>query len=225
MIEPIDAAGQPVPAITGIVNGFYSISHLVPGSYTLHTVSFSGDLAEQWWADSSSLAGATYFSVLPGATLTGFDVTLYLTGILGITHTISGAATAGRTLTAAVGSPTVSSAIPTVTGSKRGFAPSSATSATTALVTGGHLRTSIPHISGPARHGETLTMHSGSWGPGHVTLVYSWNRNGHPIAEATSSTYALTGADAGAAITVTVTGSELGFAVVSRTCRRSGRIR
>jgi hypothetical protein len=45
--------------------------------------------------------------------------------------------------------------------------------------------------------------------------VYSWNRNGDPIAGATSSTYALTGADAGAAITVTVPGSELGFAVVS----------
>lgn len=256
-IEPIDAAGQPVPAITGVVNGVYSISHLAPGSYTLHTVSFSGDLAEQWWDNSPSLAGATYFPVPPGATLTGFDVTLYPTGIVGSTPTISGAATVGQTLTAQAGAwgPAPVSLsyrwnrdgirihganrsqyeltdrdaghtlTVTVTGSKRGFAPTSATSAPTALVTGGHLRPSIPHISGPARHGETLTMQSGSWGPGQVTLVYSWSRNGQAIAGATASTYALTGADVGAAITVTVTGSELGFTVVSRTSRPCGRIR
>lgn len=346
-IEPIDVAGMSVPAVTGVVNGVYTISHLAPGSYTLHTVAFSGDLAEQWWDDSLSLASATYFSVPTGATLTGFDITLSLTGIVGGTPTISGAATVGQTLiaaagawtpasvgityqwlrngvaiggatastltltsadlgavmtvavtgsatgyapisitsdpTAAVGSPAVSSTIPTatgttlvgrtltaqagtwgptpvsvsyrwsrdgtrihganrsqyeltdhdaghtltvtVTGSKRGFASSSVTSAPTALVTGGHLRTSLPQISGAARPGETLTVRVGSWGPGQVTLEYSWNRNGHPISGATSSTYALTGADVGAAITVTVRGSELGFTSSSRTSRSSSRIR
>lgn len=113
----------------------------------------------------------------------------------------------------------------TVTGTKRGFASGSVTSAPTSMITGGHLRSSVPHISGPARHGEKLTARAGSWGPGTVTLAYAWSRNGRPIAGATSSTYTLTGADVGTSITVSVTGSEPGFTTESRTSCSSGRIR
>lgn len=75
------------------------------------------------------------------------------------------------------------------------------------------------------RHGEMLTARAGSWGPGAVTLDYSWSRNGRPIPGATSSTYTLTGADVGTSISVTVTGSELGFTTASRISCSSGRIR
>lgn len=349
LVEPVDSAGASVPANLSIIDGVFTISHLAPGSYTLHAFTFGGDPLEQWWQGASSLANATYFPVATGDALTGFTLTLALPAvvIVGATPTISGTATVGQTLTAAtgawtpasvgfayqwlrngvpiggatastltltsadlgavisvavtgsatgyspvtitsdptsaVGPPTVSSATPTVTGttlvgktltahagtwgpapvslsyrwsrdgspihganrskyeltnrdaghtltvtvagSNRGFASSSATSTPTSPVTGGHLHASTPRISGPGHHGETLTALAGSWGPGTVTLDYSWSRNGRPIAGATSSTYTVTGADVGTSISVTVTGSEFGFTTVSRTSRSSGRIR
>jgi len=233
-IEPIDAAGQPVPAITGVdvtlyLTGTVGITPTISGAATAgQTLTAAAGawtpgsvgFTYQWLRNGVAIGGATASTL----TLTSADLGAVIA--VAVTGSATGYAPVSITSdpTAAVGSPTVSSAIPTmtgstvvgrtltaqagtwgpapvslsyrwnrdgtrihganrsqyeltdrdaghtltvtVTGSKRGFAPSSATSATTALVTGGHLRTSIPHISGPARHGETLTMHSGSWGPG-----------------------------------------------------------
>ena len=73
------------------------------------------------------------------------------------------------------------------------------------------LKASTPKLSGKPRVGSTLTAKPGKWGPGTVSLTYSWARGGVAIAGATSSTYALTNEDANATITVTVTGSEPGY--------------
>ena len=79
------------------------------------------------------------------------------------------------------------------------------------------LKPATPHISGSARVGATLTAKPGTWKPGTVSLTYQWSRAGVAVSGATSSTYALTNADANSTITVTVTGSEAGYTTDSVT--------
>jgi len=62
-----------------------------------------------------------------------------------------------------------------------------------------------PTITGTPRVGSTLSATAGTWSVDDVTLAYQWNRAGTPIEGATGATYKVTAADAGGAITVTVT--------------------
>lgn len=66
--------------------------------------------------------------------------------------------------------------------------------------------TTPPSISGSAQVGETLTASNGTW-TGNPTPTYSrqWKADDADISGATDATYALTEAEQGAAITVTVT--------------------
>jgi hypothetical protein len=77
--------------------------------------------------------------------------------------------------------------------------------------------TSTPSVSGTARVGSALSAAPGAWGPAPVTLTYQWLRNGSPITTATATTYTLTHADAGTAISVRVTGSKPGYVTTSKT--------
>jgi hypothetical protein len=77
-------------------------------------------------------------------------------------------------------------------------------------------KTPTPTISGTAKVGDKLTSAHGTWAPGTVAFTYQWNRGDEPIEGATSSTYTATGEDAGEKITVSVTGSEEGFAPVTK---------
>jgi hypothetical protein len=77
--------------------------------------------------------------------------------------------------------------------------------------------TRIPTVTGAARVGSRLTAHSGAWAPGGITLAYRWLRNGSAIAGATHPTYTLQRADAGARISVRVTGTRLAYNAASRT--------
>lgn len=103
-----------------------------------------------------------------------------------------------------------------VTGTRAGYLPASATSASTAAVTAAALTTAVPIISGTAAVGSTLTAIPGAWGPEPVSFQYQWTRNGVPIDGATNVTYAVTTADAGAALAVVVTGSKPGYGSASR---------
>jgi hypothetical protein len=103
------------------------------------------------------------------------------------------------------------------TGEKSGYASSSRTSATKAVVAMRLTATPTPTISGTGAVGKTLIAVGGAWGPSPVTLEYRWYRNGVLIAEATASTYKLTVADAGKAITVRVTGNKTGYTTVAKT--------
>jgi 5'-nucleotidase len=68
-----------------------------------------------------------------------------------------------------------------------------------------------PAISGTARVGRTLTAIPGSWSVPSPEVTYQWNRAGVPIDAAQAATYTLVPADAGAAITVSVTATTPGF--------------
>ena len=65
--------------------------------------------------------------------------------------------------------------------------------------------------------GTQLNGVTGDWGPADVTFAYQWSSNGVAIAGATSEIYVPTAADAGATLTVTITGSAPGFSTDSRT--------
>jgi len=73
------------------------------------------------------------------------------------------------------------------------------------------LTTSTPTISGSPRVGHTLTAKTGTWRPKPVSFSYQWLRSGVPIPGATKDHYRAVQADAGATLTVSVTGSKKGY--------------
>lgn len=113
-------------------------------------------------------------------------------------------ADAGATLTVAV------------TGALTGHAGATRTSAPTAAVRLGDLTSAVPVVSGTPRVGARLTAAAGAWTPG-AALAYQWRRDGAPVAGATGASYALTAADAGTVVTVSVTGALAGYATASTT--------
>ena len=73
-----------------------------------------------------------------------------------------------------------------------------------------------PSVSGSAQVNQTLRAASGEWGPGSFALAFQWYRGGTSIADATTDTYTLQPADAGALVTVSVTGARRGGTRISR---------
>jgi 5-hydroxyisourate hydrolase-like protein (transthyretin family) len=67
--------------------------------------------------------------------------------------------------------------------------------------------TTAPSISGTAKAGSRLTATDGTWNVGHdVAFSYTWKRNGVVVGHA--KTYALTTADQGTTLTLTVTATD-----------------
>ena len=66
--------------------------------------------------------------------------------------------------------------------------------------------TPAPKISGTPAVGDKLTAAAPGWNPAPSSLGYQWYANGKAISGATASTYTLTAAQDGSAITVTATG-------------------
>jgi hypothetical protein len=90
--------------------------------------------------------------------------------------------------------------------SVQNFAKYATSTASTSVVNG-----PTPTIAGTARVGQKLTATAGAWTPAPVTVTYQWKRAGVAIAGATGTTYTLTTADAGKAITVAVTGKKSNY--------------
>jgi hypothetical protein len=102
-----------------------------------------------------------------------------------------------------------------VTGSKKGHATKTVTSAKSQAVAAGTLTSAVPRISGTAKAGQKLSVTRGSWTAG-TKLTQRWYRNGAAISGATGTSYTLKSADAGRTITVKVTGSKAGYTTVTK---------
>jgi len=102
-----------------------------------------------------------------------------------------------------------------VTGSKSGYTGIAKTS-TAVTVTGTLTATPAPTISGTPALGQTLTAVPGTWAPAPVGLAYQWYRGATAITRATASTYTVVAADAGAALSVRVTGTRTGYTTVTK---------
>ena len=70
----------------------------------------------------------------------------------------------------------------------------------------------LPTVAGTPKVGSTLTATAGTWKPSDVTLTYQWLRDGVIISGATKTSYTITTADAGHALSVSVTGAKSGLA-------------
>lgn len=84
------------------------------------------------------------------------------------------------------------------------------------IIAKGTLIVGTPTIAGTPQVGGTLTCDPGAWTAG-TTFAYQWASNGNAIPGATSATYTPVAADAGAQLTVTVTGSKDEFTTASAT--------
>lgn len=162
-----------------------------------------------------------------GAVLTATAGTWSPTPFLTYQWLVGGAAVTGATSSTFVVPPTALGQTVTVrlTGTLSGFLTTSATSTPTVPVVAGTLSpTPTPTISGTVKVGYRLTANPGTWGPAPVTLRYQWYRSGVAVSGATASTYLLSGADQGKAMTVRVTGSKLGYTSVVRTSAATSRV-
>jgi len=98
------------------------------------------------------------------------------------------------------------------TGTLAGHLNGTSTSAYVDVVKGdAPTASAVPSISGTPKVGQSLTASSGTWPAPGLTFGYQWQRAGAPIGGATSSTYAVTTADVGKAITVTVVATRAGY--------------
>jgi uncharacterized repeat protein (TIGR02543 family) len=104
-----------------------------------------------------------------------------------------------------------------VTGRQLGFATTTMVSvATTAVVAGTFTSRPAPVVTGIAQVNHILTADPGEWSPVAV-VTFAWKRQGSSTVLGTSATYIPTGADIGKTLTVTTTGTLVGYATVATT--------
>jgi hypothetical protein len=98
-----------------------------------------------------------------------------------------------------------------VTGTKAGYAPATVSSAATAAVTPGDITGDKPQIEGNPEVDSVLTVNPGTWSPSGVPLTYQWFRGSSKIEGAQQPSYTVVAEDAGATISVEVTGTKPGY--------------
>jgi hypothetical protein len=125
---------------------------------------------------------------------------------------IDGATTNAHELTVADAGHTISVE---VTGTKPGYTPAARTSGSLPIAELSLISTPAPVLSGTAAVGQTLTASTAAWEPSPVQLDYQWYRGSSPIVGAVGSSYTVTAADGGSAISVRATGIKSGFTSVT----------
>ncbi|GAA3872446.1 hypothetical protein GCM10022381_14390 [Leifsonia kafniensis] len=111
-----------------------------------------------------------------------------------------------------------------VTGSLTGFTTFTETSKTTSAVAAlKPVASTVPTISGEVALGSTLTAEPGTWATG-ATLAYQWFADNVAISGATTSTLVIAKEHGGTALTVTVTGSQTGYATVAQTSKATVKV-
>jgi surface antigen len=100
----------------------------------------------------------------------------------------------------------------TVTATRQGYEPVTATTAGTAPVAPGALTVvDQPSLAGTARIGETLSVEQGTFRPSDAAASVQWLRDGEPVLNATGPTYVVTELDLGARISALVSLSRAGY--------------
>ncbi|GGH46086.1 carboxypeptidase regulatory-like domain-containing protein [Microbacterium album] len=112
----------------------------------------------------------------------------------------------------------------TVTGSRPGYTPVSATSPETAPVDEPSLTAGTPSISGDPIAGSVLTATPGTWSPLDAALSYQWAADGVPIGGANGTTFIPGESEVGKRLTVTVTGTMPGYRSAAATSAEFGPI-
>ncbi len=103
-----------------------------------------------------------------------------------------------------------------VTGRKTGYTTVAKTSAA-ADVKFPFTASPTPVINGTPAAGRVLTLATGTWTPGPVTLKVQWRVDGNAVAGATAKSFTVPPWAAGRSITATVTGTKSGYLTVKRT--------
>ena len=104
----------------------------------------------------------------------------------------------------------------TVTGTRTGFTPATATSAPTAVVPPAQVAAGTVAIQGRPVQGSFLIAQTGGWSQ-NVSISYQWLRDGVAVPAARRWYYQVTSQDAGHVLTVTVTGTQPGYLPASVT--------
>lgn len=113
----------------------------------------------------------------------------------------------------------------TVTASKTGLTPASATSAPTSAVTAATFTlTKAPTIKGKAKVGKSLKYKAGTISPAPTTVTLQWLRNGKVIKGATAAKYKLKKKDKGKKISLQVTYTKVGYTTLVSTTKQTIKV-
>ncbi|MBO1901350.1 hypothetical protein J4H92_05240 [Leucobacter weissii] len=111
-----------------------------------------------------------------------------------------------------------------VTGSLLGHRTTTETSAATKSVARASLKSAVPKVKGTARVGKKLSVTRGSWTSG-TKFTYRWYANGKAIKKATKSTLKINKSLKKKRITVKVTGKKAGYTTVTKTSKRTAKVK
>ncbi|WP_139977465.1 M1 family aminopeptidase [Nocardioides litoris] len=110
-----------------------------------------------------------------------------------------------------------------VTGTHPRYTDVTRTSAPTAPVALGTQQAGTPSVAGTPAVGRPLTARPGTWTPG-TAFTYQWSVAGTAVEGATAGTFTPRPADLGKTVTVTLTGTQDGYAAASATSEPSSPV-